>query len=268
MSVSSASDPAARRSALGATRPERTLLAIDACGCRPGVGLWDGSAQEPAILHLTDQPARAEGLAACVQRLLDDRKQAVASITCLAVVTGPGSYTGLRTGLAFVRGLALLDGLPVAPVSALERLAFCGGTEGEQVVVAWPVSEDLVVAGAYRIGDGIPVALDPGGTLDSAQLLDFLFRCGASHPGRWVLAVEAEGAVAAATLPAAIDVTGIERRVVHSQRIEALARLGYAKCAGGLGVSADLVLPQYLGTSLPRSNRNRVAAPFVGAVTS
>ncbi|MBI5505668.1 MAG: tRNA (adenosine(37)-N6)-threonylcarbamoyltransferase complex dimerization subunit type 1 TsaB [Deltaproteobacteria bacterium] len=242
------------------------LLALDSCGSRPGAALWDGSG-DPQVVHMDERPPRAEGLAACVQRLIDAGRRDVSSITSLAVLAGPGSYTGLRTGLAFVRGLALLDSLPVAPVSALERLAFSAGVDGERVIAFWQCAPDLVVAIAYQIRDGLVVSLNEGGALPLAQLDGFVARCRAAHPGPWILALEHDHAASGSSLLSAIDGAATERRVVDSQTIGVLARLGYAKCERGLGVAADLVLPDYFGTSLPRSNRNRVAAPFAERVT-
>src|SRR5918993_524092 len=46
------------------------------------------------------------------------------AVDAFAVVTGPGSFTGLRVGIATIQGLAVARRRRVAPVSAFEALAF------------------------------------------------------------------------------------------------------------------------------------------------
>jgi len=45
-------------------------------------------------------------------------------ISAIAVSIGPGSYTGLRIGLSFAKGLALAQSLPIVPIPTMMSLAF------------------------------------------------------------------------------------------------------------------------------------------------
>jgi tRNA threonylcarbamoyladenosine biosynthesis protein TsaB len=65
----------------------------------------------------------SERLMAMVDRLLQDSGWEVDEVEGLAVSIGPGSFTGLRVGVAAAQGLAFALGLPVAPVPTLDALA-------------------------------------------------------------------------------------------------------------------------------------------------
>ena len=66
-------------------------------------------------------------LVAAVQELLRKEGIALAEVGCIVVVTGPGSFTGVRVGLSAVKGFALGAGIPVIAVSRLEVLAHKSG---------------------------------------------------------------------------------------------------------------------------------------------
>src|SRR5262249_50024699 len=65
----------------------------------------------------------SERLMAMVDRLLHECARDIEKMDALAVSIGPGSFTGLRVGIATVKGLALTLGFPVAPVPTLDPLA-------------------------------------------------------------------------------------------------------------------------------------------------
>ena len=72
---------------------------------------------------LGERASRAVRVLAEAEDLLREAGVEPAALTGLVAGTGPGSFTGLRIGLAAVRGLALALDVPVAGVSTLDALA-------------------------------------------------------------------------------------------------------------------------------------------------
>jgi tRNA threonylcarbamoyl adenosine modification protein YeaZ len=65
----------------------------------------------------------AEALMPLIARVLDQARLTVAEIDRIAVTIGPGSFTGLRVGIAAARGLALASGKPAVGITTLAALA-------------------------------------------------------------------------------------------------------------------------------------------------
>jgi len=77
-----------------------------------------------AQYSLNIEVTHSERLMSTVDRVLKDTGLALSSMDGYAVAIGPGSFTGLRIGLAAVKGLALSTGKPVAAVPTLKALAW------------------------------------------------------------------------------------------------------------------------------------------------
>jgi tRNA threonylcarbamoyladenosine biosynthesis protein TsaB len=98
------------------------ILAVETATLAGSAALLEGgqvigeSMLDVALTH-------SERLMAMVDGLLRDCGWEVARLEALAVSVGPGSFTGLRVGIATVKGLGMALGLPVAPVPTLDALA-------------------------------------------------------------------------------------------------------------------------------------------------
>lgn len=71
-----------------------------------------------------------------VEAVLEEAALAPADLTALAVTIGPGTFTGLRSGLAAARGLALARALPLIGVTTLEAVAAPVIAEMDEVIAA------------------------------------------------------------------------------------------------------------------------------------
>lgn len=100
---------------------EERLLLIDTCGETAGVALSKGD-QIIASEDLARGSASAEILSA-LSRLLAKTHLNLAHLSAAGVVHGPGSFTGIRAGLATAKGLCESLQLPLIAVSRLEVLA-------------------------------------------------------------------------------------------------------------------------------------------------
>lgn len=131
-------------------------LGIDTATDWLALALWAPAAEvtvtERAILA---QRNHASLLAPELQRLLADAGISMKQIGAIGVGIGPGSYTGLRVGLATARGLASGLGCPLSGVDSLQAAAFGLLAEGQQAWVTLDARRGNVYAGHYRLQDGL-----------------------------------------------------------------------------------------------------------------
>ena len=98
------------------------LLVIDTSGPVCGTAVMDG---EKVLCEYTAQNrnTHSASLMPMVERSLESAGVTLKELDALAAVTGPGSFTGVRIGVATVKALAHGSGKPCIGVNALEALA-------------------------------------------------------------------------------------------------------------------------------------------------
>jgi tRNA threonylcarbamoyladenosine biosynthesis protein TsaB len=131
------------------------LLAVDTSGRDGSLGLARVTPGRNAIDVLEVVPLAGGTFSAQLvpqtAALLDKHGYGKADLVGFAVVSGPGSFTGLRVGLAAVKALAEILRQPVAAVSLLEAVARSGAGAGRVLAVLDAGRGELYV-GDYELG--------------------------------------------------------------------------------------------------------------------
>jgi tRNA threonylcarbamoyladenosine biosynthesis protein TsaB len=116
---------------------------------------------------------QSDMLPAAIVQLLEQQGLGLRDVTGYAVGLGPGSFTGLRIGLATVKALAYANRCPVGGASSLAALAFEGPEDVPLVAVA-VARKDEVYVGQYRREGGALVVLAPEDAWTPKQLVQHL----------------------------------------------------------------------------------------------
>ncbi len=104
----------------------------------------------------TGNISKAENLLGDIDRLLRENNIERSQISLVAVSAGPGSFTGIRIGIATALGLKNGLGIEMASVSALEAMVFAAGLTG-RVTAALPVGRGAVCVQEFE--NGAPVGV-------------------------------------------------------------------------------------------------------------
>ncbi len=124
--------------------------------------------------HLVSQgKTLTSRLLSCVDAVLKDAGLAAGDLDGFGVALGPGSFTGLRVGIATVKGLALAARKPVAGFSSLAMLAMNLPWASHPVCPLFDARKKEVYAGLYDCRD-FPLPLHPDCVAPPEAVLDRL----------------------------------------------------------------------------------------------
>jgi len=207
------------------------LLAIDTSGRQGSIALARAGNDFEVVgeASLTGGTFSAQ-LVPQISQLLETHGFGKQDLDAFSVAAGPGSFTGLRIGLAVVKALAEVLHKPIAAVSLLEACVFVSGAEGK-VMAALDAGRGDVYVGEYKI----PAKT---GELPREHMLsrnEFLSRA------KGLRVVTPDGALAGAARAAGLNI--VELPAISA---EAVARLGWRKLQSGETVMPDQLEANYI----------------------
>lgn len=229
------------------------LLAIDTSSAYASVAVFDGS----AVLAEDTWHARRrhdDHLFPAIERILSLAGAELRDVTRIAVATGPGSFTGLRVGIAAAQGIARASGLALVGVLTCDVIAHPFASAGRRVCVLIDAGRGEHYSAMYRTRHGVwerTSEIRIAGIDDIARETSM----------ETIFAGDVTGATAEtlrerlgrrAVVPSA---AALLRRAGH------LAELGWARAEAGRTVEPDALEPVYMRPPAIRGPAGEIVEP-------
>jgi tRNA threonylcarbamoyladenosine biosynthesis protein TsaB len=147
------------------------LLAVDTSTAQLGLALYDG-VTVTAELTWTSQARHTVELAPALTSLLARTGITVRDLGALGVAIGPGSFTSLRVGLSFVKGLSLARHLPVIGVPTLDAVAASIPVQDIPLAAVLQAGRGRIATGWYKASDNRWQADGPVQTMNADSLAE------------------------------------------------------------------------------------------------
>ena len=211
------------------------LLVTDTSGKHGSVGLVRAESDEVKVI---ESVALAGGtfsaqLVPQIAALLEKHGFGKDEIDAFVVISGPGSFTGLRVGLAAIKALAEILLKPIVPVSLLEVIAANCGVSGK-VIAALDAGRGEVYAGEYE--------LRPKNTILCIEQL--LLMKEFASPAREITVATPDAGLADALRKA-----GVMVRLVEYPAAEMIARVGWRRLQVEQTVTPEQLEANYIRRS-------------------
>lgn len=146
------------------------ILSIETATLKGSVAVCKGD-EVVAVHNGHDGPSHSNTLLRTIESALKDAGMRLSDIDLFAVAIGPGSFTGLRIGLATVKSLAFTLERPCVGIPTLEAVAHSAGA-CEQVVAALPAGRGEVFAQMFHVASDTVVAFDKATHISPTQMLE------------------------------------------------------------------------------------------------
>jgi tRNA threonylcarbamoyladenosine biosynthesis protein TsaB len=195
-------------------------------------------------------PSTSAAIPSLIRSLFNRAGFQPADLDAFCVTVGPGSFTGVRVGIALVKGLAFATGKPVVPLSSLELLALNAEASTLPVCAMFDARKGEVYTATFSFTGGLePVcperAANPLAVIDETKEATLFVGDGAIRYRELICGGLGELAV-------------FPEEHVHRPRASAAAALAAERFRSGATVSPFDLHPSYLRLSEAELNRARV----------
>ena len=152
-------------------------MSIETSGSCCSVALSEGRSLKKEIFS-DDAFSHAESLAPLTNSLLQEFGLGFKDLKCVAVSAGPGSYTGLRIGASFAKGLCFALNIPLISIDTLELIArsalLTNGTDETIVIPSIDARRNELFVSAFDTSMNQLIPSQPMILDDNSTLLDDL----------------------------------------------------------------------------------------------
>ena len=182
-------------------------------------------------LNITDSKTHSENLMPLVDKLFNEAEMKLSDMQAIACSIGPGSFTGIRIGIATVKAMAEVFNLPIIGVTSLETLAELGNND--TIVSLIDARNNQVYCGIF--GNGEYLAADIHEIIEKLKKYQNIQFIG-------------NGAILHKELLEA-ELKNISFSSQNVQSAYSLGKCAYRKLQNGEVKNADTILPLYLRPS-------------------
>lgn len=145
------------------------ILAVDSSAVTVSCSVAD---EEKTLAYglLNEGLTHSQTLMRLIDKTLSESSLRMADIDCIAISAGPGSFTGVRIGIATVKGIAFAKDIPCIGVSTLEAIAY-GASELEGYIAAvMDARREQVYTATFRVHGGRVERITEDRAISIAQL--------------------------------------------------------------------------------------------------
>lgn len=146
------------------------ILGIDTSSSSLSVAVMDDDLLKGEFT-LNHKLTHSEQMMPLLDSLLSHLELKMSDIDLIGVSVGPGSFTGIRIGVAAANAMAMALDIPVVGISSLEAMAYTAGETAYTIVSTFDAQRDRFYFNAYRFENSELKALEAEDVLEKGDLI-------------------------------------------------------------------------------------------------